>query len=185
MIYFDETENNILNSIVEGIYLSEKFSDRIGNSDIVVCPCNIKYIVNKTVIINKLDYPITSIQRLLENGCDIISRVDLGEMMDYIEHQPYIMKPDFGIMWNGMTVDVSDLVDLYEIVQALEDRIVFNPEKDLVLYFPKLIGVNKKFVQDNKSNLTALGWLMHQVGVNTRESEFLDMDLLKTKKLLV
>ena len=185
MIYFDETEDNTLNSIVEGIYLSEKFSDRIGNSDIIVCPYNIKYIINKTIIINRSDYPRSNIQKLLDNGCNIISRVDLGNLTDCVDFQPYIIRPDFGVMWNGMVVDVSGLTELYEILQSLEDRIIFNPEKDLVLYFPKLTGLDKKFILDDNSNLTALGWLMHQVGINTKESDFLDIDLLKTKKLLI
>ena len=58
MIYFDDGENNTLYSIIESIYLEERFSDRLSNSSILVCPENTKYVIGKTVIINNTEYPM-------------------------------------------------------------------------------------------------------------------------------
>ena len=183
MIYFDELEDNTLYSIIEGIYLSEKFSERLSNSEVIVCPNNIKYIIGKTVIINKSNYTIDLVLGLLNNNCKIISRVFINH--PEVDFQPYIIRPDFGVMWNGMIIDVSDL-DIGEITKTLENRIIFNLEDDSVLYFPKLVGLKKNLLFDEKFNITGLGWLMHQVGINIKDDiEFLDLDLLKTKKLLV
>ena len=184
MIYFDDGENNTLYSIIESIYLEEGFSNHLSKSSILVCPENIKYVINKTIIINNTEYSMEYISGLLDNGCTIISRIDLDDSR--VIFQPYIIRPDFGIMWNGMTLDAQGLTKSSEIIKELEDKIILDTsEKTYKLYFPKIKGLSNELLYDNRSNLTALGWLMHQVGINTCDSKFTDLDLLKTRKLLV
>lgn len=186
MIYFDDGESNTLYSIIESIYLEERFSDRLSNSSILVCPENIKYVIGKTVIINNTEYPMEYIPGLLDNGCTIISRIDLTDQDSRIKFHPYIIRPDFGIMWNGMTLEISGLTKASEITKELEDKIILDTSgRSYKLYFPKINKLPSDLLYDSKSNLTALGWLMHQVGINTCDSKFNNLDLLKTKKLLV
>lgn len=181
MVYLDERENNTLNSIVEGIYLGDKFSDRLGNSNILVNPDHVHYISGKTIIINQPEYPEENFNILRENGCKIISRIKLS--YSGYNFQPYIVHPEFGIMWNGMTIDVSG-IDINNLLSYLENCIIFNSPHEL--YFPKLIGLDESLLIDSEDNLTSLGWLMHQVGINVSSSSlFQDMDLLKTKKMLL
>ena len=179
MIYLDDSSDNTLYSIIESIYLGEKLSDRLGNSKILVCPGNTKYIVGKTVVINHQGYPKECIETLLTNGCKIISRVDLG--IPGVDFQPYILRPDFKVMWNGISLDVSGYTKVDDILDFLEDKIIYLESE---LYFPKLLGLCDSLIKDDSGNLTALGWLMHQVGLNTVDSCFCDLDLIKTKKLL-
>lgn len=184
MLYLDDRELNTLPCVCEGIYLGEKFSDRLGNSGIFVCPENINYLTGKTVIINQLWYPEENCKILLDNGCKLISRINLPYISKYpIKFQPYILRPELGVMWNGMLLNV-DGIGLEDLLEKLEGSIIFNLSQS-ELYFPKLIGLDENLIRDNDNNLTALGWLMHQVGINTSKSSvFQDMDLLKTKKML-
>lgn len=183
MLYLDECENNSLYCIIESIYLGEKLSDRLSNSRILVNPDRVNYISGKTIIINKLSYSLERCDILYANNCTIISRVPLSR--DYIKYQPYQIRPDFSIMWNGVSLDVTDK-SLNEIIELLENNVILDFQEYSSLYFPKLIGMSDCLLRDSiSSSLTAFGWLMHQVGINTdSESKFQDMDLLKTKKML-
>ncbi len=184
MLYLDDCEINSLYSIIESIYLGEKSSDRLSNSGILVNPDRVNYISGKTVVINHLPYSMELCDILHSNGCSIISRIQLSESRDYIKFQPYYIKPEFRIAWNGMTLDVKDL-DFPEIMESLEDSVILILSEQPEIYFPKLLNLRQDLVYDDSSNLTALGWLMHQVGLNTdKGSKFQDMDLLKTKKML-
>lgn len=183
MIYLDDS--NTLCSIIEGIYLSEKFSDRFKNSNILICPNNTKYVTGKTIIINHNNYPKNKIEELYFNGCTIISRVKLDYDLDYVKFCPYIVFPEMNIMWNGLTIDVSDLDSISEIEKKLEDSIIFDITENN-LCFPKLTGIEKNLILDTDGNITCLGWLLHQVGINIdKNSVFKDLDLIKTKKMLL
>lgn len=59
------------------------------------------------------------------------------------------------------------------------------PDTDkVVLYFPKLLNLPESVLMDSLGNLTSLGWAEHQVGINLGKS-YLDMDLLKTNKVIL
>lgn len=181
MIYLDDSEDNTLYSIIEGIYLSERFDTRFKNSNILVCPDHTKYVVGKTIIINRRDYPIEKCIELHKNGCNIISRLRVDS--DIINYQPYILFPEPNIMWNGMSIDVKGL-DILGITKKLEDSIIFDMSITK-LYFPKLINLSDELLYGYNKELTSLGWLMHQVGINVdKNSKFQDLDLLKTCKTL-
>ena len=48
------------------------------------------------------------------------------------------------------------------------------------------MGVDRTELIDTKGNLTTLGWLLQQVGINVdQETKYKDLDLIKTKKLLI
>lgn len=183
MIYLDD--NNTLYSIIEGIYLSEKFSNRFKNSNIFVCPENTKYVTGKTIIINHNFYPIEKVKELHSNGCNIISRVKLEYDLDYVKFCPYLIYPETNVMWNGLVIDITELDNISSIEQRLEDCIIFDTTTSK-LCFPKLTGIKNDLVKDSQDNITCLGWLMHQVGINvSKDAIFKDLDLLKTKKTLL
>lgn len=181
MVYLDDREDNALYSIIEGIYLSERFDVRFKNSNILVCPDRTKYVIGKTIIINSNNYPIDKCIELFNNGCTIISRVKYD--LDFVNYQPYLLYPEPNIMWNGMSISAKDL-DIIEITRKLEESIIFNMSEGK-LYFPKLLNLDNKLLYSEEGDLTALGWLMHQVGINvSKNSLFQDLDLLKTCKTL-
>lgn len=190
MIYLDDNINNTLPSIIEGLYLDERFSDRFSNSDILVCPEYTKYITGKTIIINRSNYSKDLCSKLIENGNEVISRIHLDYLDELgIEFDPYIIQPYFNVMWNGMYIDVSGL-DIIGITNKLEGNIIFNPNElnsrcTDYIYFPKLLNLSEDIVKDSSSNLTAFGWLMHQIGINIdKETGFQDMDAIKMMKRL-
>ena len=183
MIYLDD--NNTLCSIIEGIYLSEKFSDRFKNSNTIVCPDNTKYITGKTVIINHNNYPREKIEELNLNGCTVISRVELDYGLDFVKFCPYILYPEMNIMWNGLTIDVLGINSISDIEKKLEDSIIFDISTNK-LCFPKLQNIESDLILDKKGNITCIGWLMHQIGINVdKDAVFKDLDLIKTKKMLL
>lgn len=171
MIYLEGIE-----SLIESIYLEDNISDQPGECNVFVNPDNIKYLTGKTVILNKMEYPEDKIDQLSRNGCKIISRT-------YREHpnveiQPYILRLNFGIMWNGKVVtefhDLSGLL-LGKACEYQED----------VLYFPKIFGSDVVPI-DKYGNLNCLGWAMQQVGVNVKDdTPFVNLDIVKTGKLML
>lgn len=167
MVYFSD-----IYSIIECIYLSESLGEKVGQCDIFINPDSISYIVGKTVIINKVGYPDSNIEGLLSNRCKVISRVYIEELRDHLLYQPYILTPNFNIMWNGISID--SMTDLLK-------NCIFDKD-ELKLYFPKI--KLRSFREDERGNLTAIGWALHQVGVNIKDSPFKDLDVIKTKKML-
>lgn len=165
MVYFSD-----LNSVIESIYLSETLGEKIGTCNIFINPENISYLIGKVVIINKLDYPENNIIKLISNRCKVISRIYIN--MEEVSFQPYILYPEFNIMWNGCEVDlISDILS----------NCSFDLKK-LKLFFPKV--KSKAYRIDDKGNLTALGWALQQVGVNIiKDTPFIDLDILKIKKM--
>lgn len=170
-----------LDSIIESVYLSEGLSNKLGVSNIFVNPDNIKYIANKLVIISDTNYPVENVDILLNNNNKIISRIFIDN--EQVEVQPYIIRINDRIMWNGRRLnEVSDLDDL--LLQGQCDY----EEKKGTLYFPQIFlegEENSKRLMDSFGNLTCLGWALHQVGVNLKESPFMNLDLLKTGKVVI
>jgi len=172
MIYLSSLE-----AIIESIYLEDSLSGKIGECNVFVNPDNVKYITSKTIIISVPDYDVEKIKELLENGCKVISRVyyDLPE----IEINPYILRVNFGMMWNGKIIKESyqgsrNLIDT--------DSVKYDNETE-TLYFPQIYNPAVK-ATDQFENLTSLGWALQQVGVNVKtDTPFINLDILKTGKI--
>lgn len=181
MIYFSG-----LDSIVESLYLGEVLDDRLGSCKIFVNPSNISYLTGRVVIINSLDYSKESIITLLNNMNKVISRVDLGYDISGVQFEPYIIRPNFDLMWGGdeLRIDDSDLDNLDYVLDKILDSCSYVSERGK-LFFPKLIGSGVSSISiDRDNNLTFIGYALQQVGVNIRtDIHFLDLDILKTKKL--
>ena len=181
MIYFDKIS---LPVIVEAVYLEEEFDTSVS-SNIHINPENPTYLIGKTVIINTPNYSIEKINILKKNRCKIISRVNIfSDSNNSIEISPYILRPCFNVLWNGQEIEINDWDNFLE--EGCGDSWLFKlPQYEL--YFPKIIGgkcIETEPCTDGGGNLTWLGWLLQQVGVNIREDTvFLDLDLLKTKKM--
>lgn len=170
---------NGLDSFVESIYLQEEIDPSVS-SLIHVNPVNPTYITGKIVILNTADYSMDKIKTLVRNKCKIISRV-YYDAQD-VEICPYILRPCFDISWNGREGKVNNLEKfLKNEDNDLEWSMIF---PDYKLYFPKVIYPEKKYTVDSYGNLTFLGWISQQTGVNLIESTpFQDLDLIKTKKI--
>lgn len=173
MIYFSG-----LDSIIESVYLSEELDNKIGSCDIFINPSNVKYLIGKIIIINECDYPDSKLDILSKNGCHIISRV--YSQREDVEVQPYILRINFGIMWNGKVLDSCSSLD--SILD--KDDCKFDIETN-TLYFPKIKNYSIIKSSDEYSNLTALGWVLHQVGVNIKHNTvFENLDIIKTGKVM-
>ena len=173
MIYFSG-----LDSIIESIYLNDNITNKLGTSNIFVNPENVKYIIGKIIIINTCDYPEEKINALLNNNCKIISRVYINN--SNVDIHPYILKLNLNIMWNGKVI--SDYSTLDEILDNDECSFNFN---DNTLYFPK-INNDKLKTKDDFGNLTSIGWVLQQVGINIKtDTPFVNLDILKTGKIIL
>lgn len=179
--------NNGLESVIEAAYLGEGVVGKTGKSNIEVNPRgSIGYIVGKLVILNNPFCPEDIIGELLKNGNKIISRV--AGYGSKIPLHPYILRPNFSIMWNGETYSCPREVS-GELRSFLEwfggtDSFPIDSDSGIDLFLPKINGMQSPLVYDREGNLTALGWAMHQVGMNYGKV-FKDMDILKTKKIIM
>lgn len=176
MVYFSG-----LASIIECIYLEETLGDKIGSCKIFINPENITYLTGKIIVINELNYPLSHIETLARNNCKIISRIKVQS--SNAEFQPYIIRPCFKIIWQGMTLEITTINE--KIKEEILDCCSFISDK-YELYFPKLIGEGvDQISKDSEGNLTAIGWALQQSGINILEKDtpFIDMDILKTKKM--
>ena len=180
MIYVDSSIS--LDRIIEAIYLEEEFDDRLSYCNIHVNPINPTYIIGKIVIINSTDYSKESISILRKNNCKIYYRVSLG---DNEKVNKYIIKPYFDIMWNGQEIVINTIEDLNKVLENESGEWNISLP-DYKLYFPKLYIDNSLgyLLKDNFGNLSYLGWLLHQVGINqVSDSKFKDLDIIKSKKV--
>lgn len=165
-----------LNSIIECVYLGESLNNRSNTCDVYVNPEAIKYLTGKTIIVNDLAYPQDKIDTLVKNGCKVISRIYSDR--PGVEVRPYILKLCFSVMWNGRTLEkYNSLNSIFT-----EGYCDFDIE-EYKLYFPKLKTYSGEM--DQYGNLTALGWVLQQVGVNIRtDTPFIDQDIVKTEKYI-
>jgi hypothetical protein len=171
MIYLEGLE-----SIAESIYLDENLDNRAGNCNIFVNPDNIGYIVGKTIIINKLGYSEDKVRTLLKNNCRVISRIHLD--VPGINFCPYILRLCSNIIWNGHDLDYYS----GELSKLLEEDLCSFSLDDYILYFPRIY--TSLGVTDIDGNLTSLGWILQQVGVNIKkDTPFINLDLIKTRKI--
>ena len=177
-----------IESIIESIYLEESIEFKAGRSNIEVNPTGgMDYIVGKTVILSNLSYTEEFIENLVKNRNKVYSRVK-GYSEKNVNVYPYIMRPNFLIMWNGETLNCPK-----EKSGNVTDFFLWLKEKNSCsindlgngrasLYFPKIYGIQSPLLKDEFGNVTGLGWALHQVGINLCP-KFKDMDILKTKKL--
>lgn len=185
MIYF----NGNLDELSESIYLSDTISSGILETNIFINPreSQIKYLIGKIVIIDHPDYSEKNLEILRNNNCDIITRVFISDRYKY---EPFIMRFCTGIQWNGMILDGVSSSNSDDIEALVKDSSRFDTEfssdnKCSALYYPKIKGIRNDLLLDRKGNLTGLGWLQQQVGVNVLSDEkYSDLDLYKTKKVL-
>lgn len=171
MIYYSRDDD--LASIVEVLYLGEEFSDSVSDSDIFVNPENPTFIIGKIVIINSTSYPKEKIDILRGNRCKIIPRVSIEGKE---RRCPYILRVNGDVFWNGLELSSE------EFQSCPTPWNLLLPEYRLM--FPKISGELWTSTKDDLGNLTFLGWLLQQIGINIHENTiFKDLDLIKTKKI--
>src|SRR5574344_1216739 len=180
MIYFESD----LAPVIESIYLGENISDRLGACNILVNPVRLDYMFGKTVIINDPDYLWVNAIKLRDQGCRVISRIRTD--IDGISFQPYIMRINMSIMWNGEIVDLREtnksMSSILDYLNNDDDQKFKYDINKMTLYFPKV--KTKTGNKDLYGNLTALGWALHQVGENQEiDSKFNNLDIIKSKKV--
>ena len=172
MIYLDG-----LDSIIECMYLDDSINDRSTSCDVFINPDSIKYLTGKIVVINSCEYPESKLKTLIENRNKVISRVKFPDM-EGISLNPYILKINKNIYWNGKILETWNKDSIWE-----------NLEFDMSsykIYFPKLKPVeNEVKLLDCDGNLSGLGWILQQVGINIIEdTPFKDLDIIKTGKII-
>lgn len=169
MIYFSG-----IDSLVECSYLGEGIGDSMRTCDIFVNPHNITYLAKKTVIVTSPSYPLSNIELLLKHGNKVVSRIAID--LEGIVYNPYIIRPQWSIMWSG------EILEKVKNTEDLLEDCVYSQKTNLLL-FPK-IKESLIPLKDKKGNLSWIGWALHQVGQNIENnSPFLDLELLKTKKM--
>lgn len=171
-----------LDSIIESIYLDDLLSTQIGKSQIFINPDQIKYITNKTIIITKNGYSVDYVNRLVDNGNKVISRVFFPS--DKIEIQPYIIRINDKVQFNGRYVNEDD-------INKIDDVLIKGygeyEETEHRLYFPKIniMDTESKLYMDEFKNLTGYGWALQQVGINLKDCPFVNLDVIKLKKIVI
>jgi hypothetical protein len=85
-----------------------------------------------------------------------------------------------GVRWNGVDREEFPRIGLSTLFE--EDQCSFSTS-DYVLHFPRIHS--RKGTTDEEGNLTALGWVLQQVGVNIKEdTPFVNLDIIKTGKVV-
>jgi hypothetical protein len=164
-----------LDSIIESLYLRDGLTCTFKNCTIVVNPTS-SYVANKVVIINLMNYPSNKIDELLANNNTIISRFDTGD--ERITIDPYELRINESIIPLGKRVDLLN-EDTYDKVEHIFD------DKDNKLYYPKPV---KCINYHHKGNLTALGYLIYQLGYQIDEvitPRFKYLDIIKLKNGII
>lgn len=181
MIYFE-----YLGSIIESMYLSDKIDNQSKKCNIFINPDST--FLRSVVVINRTDYPVDKIKTLVRNGCKVISRISNFKDIEGVIFEPYILKINLGIMWNGKIVEYDDLdskcpADLEKELLKYDNYCSVGSPGDYKLYFPKIYNLPTDFILDSENNLSGLGWALQQVGVNLCNStKFVDLDIIKTGK---
>lgn len=165
MIYF-----NGLFSILESLYLNINVTDKLINSTIIVNPNSASYTFGKTIILNMPGINENLIEKLINNGNTIISRIP--GYNSKIKIVPYLEKVLFNINWNGKTEEYISMRNIEDI-----DFEVNYPN----LYFPKAKKYEDTLINNYPS---ALGILLYQVGMDNiiNNKLFNNLDIIKCKK---
>ena len=165
-----------LGSLVESIYLGIPYTDSQKKFNIIVNPLRITYLIGKTVIINRFDYPKGNIKTLITNKNKIISRVWLGDVyMKEVIFDPYLPGLNMNIAWNGETLET-----LGEENIEMNNPIYYSMDSD-TLFFPKV--KNYRDSPGEKGEYNFIGYLLYQTGLNLyKNSEFKNLDIVKCRK---
>lgn len=179
VIYCDQYfSKDLFYPIIEAAYLGYEIDTSLSKCSVFVNPDNTTYILHKVVIISNPSYPSSKILELLNNNCRIISRIKVD--LPHVLNQPYILRPAMNVMWNGSYISESDL-DLEG-----DDHLIVSGNvrlDDGVLYFPKIKNPSSSLLMDEHGNLTALGWVQQQVGLNIDlKTPYQNLDILKLSK---
>lgn len=163
--------NDSIYSLIEAVYLKESVTEQASRSNIQVNPRGItNYIVGKVIIINDPEYSGEKIKELIDNGNQVIVRTRHGIPGEIFE--PYIIRLEERLMWNGRTYEEGDLEN------------IFYSWDNNSLYFPKIQGLPEQELFDSEGNLSGIAWALHQVGQCMDPSARLqNLDILKTKKV--
>lgn len=187
-------ENNLLDSIIEGIYLGLDFNLNLPANGYCVIPNKKErsgvYHNNKKIIITRHNCCSKNVLDFIadpENHNLIFSRVvGFSEIYPNIKFVPYILVPNFNIIWNGLEITEEEFLKEVEEFVCIYNwgHIRFYEDKN-ILSLPKIINPSKELVMDKEGNLTSIGWAMQQIGLNIKtDTIFKDLDILKTKKTL-
>lgn len=177
------SENGI-DSFLEATYLGIPVSARGDERFIYVNPSAYHYLHGNIVIISNPEYPKENIEWLLKEGIRVIFR----NANEFSEPDPYILRIEFGVMWNGDVLECPEGLSFTEILEFLKKSCEVEPVDTGIpmrVFLPKIYGIPKDYLLDSSGNLTILGWSMHQVGINVSKSlKYQDLDLYKTGKIL-
>lgn len=163
-----------LGSLTESAYLGIPYTDNYRKYTIAVNPEQPTYIVGKTIIINKFDYPHEKINLLVKNGNSVISRIYIPEFPE-VRFDPYIPRLNTKIVWNGETIETLGERE----VDNFESRSYYSYDSD-ILFFPKVKNYRDK--PGLKGEYNYIGYLLYQTGLNLYETEFNNLDIVKCMK---
>lgn len=177
------SENGI-DSFLEATYLGVPVSARGEERFIYVNPSAYHYLHGNVVIITNPDYPKETIKWLLKEGIKVIFR----NTNEFSDPDPYILRIEFGIMWNGDILSCPKGASFTEVLNFLKKNCEVEPVNTglpMKMFVPKIYEIPKEYLLDTSGNLTILGWAMHQVGINMgNQFVYQDLDLYKTGKIL-
>ena len=195
VMYLDTA--NLLNSVIESVYLGVETCEDLKDSSILVAPQYRKdedgtkglFASLKGIIIQNLNCCNLVLNWLIDekNTNNVVSRVSgYSDKYPMIRFCPYILKPNFNIVWNGISLSEEEFLYAAEEYKSIDDKLFINYcEYNNILSLPKIINPSKELVMDGEGNLTSIGWAMQQIGVNIKtDTVFKDLDILKTKKTL-
>lgn len=186
MIYLKDTSNDLsgyISRLIELVYLQDRFSDSIAKSNILINPDKADYIYGKLIIFNlqeRINHDLVS--TLLSHGCKIISRIPVNGEPD-INYQPYILRVDKNVMWNGEILDRTEYDnDTHENILGILGK-TEKYKLDLVhgqnIFYSSKILINKN---EDHNYIDVLDWLLIQTGLG--EKEYSDFDLVKSGKFI-
>ncbi len=186
MIYLKDTSNDLsgyISRLIELVYLQDRFSDSIAKSNILINPDKADYIYGKLIIFNlqeRINHDLVS--TLLSHGCKIISRIPVNGEPD-INYQPYILRVDRNVMWNGEILDRTEYDnDTHENILGILGK-TEKYKLDLVhgrnIFYSSKILINKN---EDHNYIDVLDWLLIQTGLG--EKEYSDFDLVKSGKFI-
>lgn len=185
MIYNDSPE-----AILEAAYLEDSITREAGRYSVRVnpkdTPIDLNYIIKKTVILNDPYSTIPIIETLGKGMNTVIGRVSYNSPL--VKFQPYITKINKNVMWNGEILHCPPEIktNSREILRWIGKEIITGEGGNVTkIFFPKICGIDPSAVYDSLGNINILGWVLHQVGINTdKKTKFVDLDLLKTEKVV-
>lgn len=177
------SENGI-DSFLEAAYLGIPVSARGEERFIYVNPTAYHYLHGNVVIISNPDYPKERIEWLLKEEIKVIFR----NVNEFSKPDPYILRIEFGVMWNGDILKCPEGLSFSEVLEFLKKCCEVDPVDTGIpmrVFLPKIYEIPKNYLLDSDGNLTILGWAMHQVGINMgSQFPYQDLDLYKTGKML-